>query len=918
MPKGHTVAEPLEIHDENDRILELWFRARASVEFCEQHSPADHLFVASIAGQEDRRTLAGALDYAERAPAEINACFLRRKLTLSPPVLEQLCNASHRVQLYIRPSPQESLDGAGAAATKPGKPAVKKDRVKREEELFAVEDADQVFSLDFDLIELLTSSSVRHAVPVPPAAMLQNCILELRCGTPFLPPAKLNKYRPLKIEIHAIHDIPGTAVQHDPLFVTVQFCDVKLQSPELEVAADGKVTFRRVKFLGARSPLEVYQDVFFRGMEVSVFRGARMCLGTGTVLLRAAVTDQQREFSEMVCLLPSRTTIARDNNCLTKGTTVSLRVDFFIPLPTPTHVLSDGRPAHGHFLTRGIIRMPYTATWVPSVLEAFISVLLQLKKASGESNIYQHELPAAEPEVPHVHEKKKEGAKPHKAQSVPPPRPPSPPSAFEAPFKVVSPPGISGFEVMDDNVRIICVEGLAVEVHKILERLNAVAGNNPQLELLMNAELFVPGRAYTVFPPLVTLPKIVKSDAMKTGTEKVIDPADESAPRNVGEGCTSGKVSLASVVAAGDGLAMPSSGSLKGNTESSVDVFDSAEAEAGGTGGRIHRIRSRETIDSLVSEQRYLLRRMLSEACIRCYTKLHALCACSSLRTILERDLFPTPEELIALERSFGVTLELCDVFGKQEFVSVSLEKEAAGSPKPTVEASAESPCASVKLDALQWTDVGKMVSFEATKIMSSRRRIPACVQQRYPGACWLLTVETNTTVLCGFSLGAQPKDTIHYLVEAQVVQCGGKLCLYALACDSLAKSCTDSRNPAYETYLRASRKQQLQLHSRKGPKRLSISTPSLISIGALRAERHNSSDTDVVVDSPPRELPVVSQPAVTGRKELAERKQRHIHLRTKKVPRLTAADYALCWELYRQRAPTIPPKPPKGPPMRF
>ncbi|RNF11343.1 hypothetical protein TraAM80_00980 [Trypanosoma rangeli] len=915
MPKRHNVVDPLVINDENDRILELWFRARALAEFCEQHSPADHLFVANIAGQEGRKTLAGALDYAERVPEDINVCLFRRKLTLSLPFLEQLCNTSHRVQLYTCPPSQENRDGAAAVAIKPGKAATKKDRARREEELFAVEDADQLFLLSFDLIDLLTSPLMQHSVSVPPEAMLQDCIIELRCGTPFLPPAKLNKYRPLKIEVRTICDLPGTVIQHDSLFVTVRFAGFELQSPELEVAVDGKVTFRRVKFLGTQSPLEVYQDVFFRRMEVSVFRGARMCLGTGTVQLRAAATDQQCEFSELVFLLPSRTTITRDNNCLTQGTTVSLHVDFFIPLPRPVHVLSDGQPAHGHFLTRGVIRMPYMAKWVPSVLEAFIAATLQLKKAGEGSNIYQYELPEPEPEVLPVKEKKKESAKSHKAQSVPPPRPPSPPSAFETQFKIVSPPGISGFEVMDDNVRIICIEGLAVEVHKVFQRLNDVAGHNPQLELLMNAELFVPSRAYTVFPPLVTLPKIVNADTLKMGIENGIDSADEAVLMNVSEGHVLGKVPVG---AASEVLAMPLSVSCKRPTESSGDVFDAAEAEGGGTGGRIHRIRIRETIGSLASQQRYLLRRMLSEVCISCYTKLRAICECSSLRTILERDLFPTSEELIALERSFGVALELCDVFGKQEFVSVLLKEEAVSFSNSTTVVSIESSCLPVRLNALQSTDVGKMVSFEATKVMSSRRRIPACVQQRYPGACWLVTTDTNTKVLCAFSVGAQPKDTIRYFVEAQVVRCGDMFCLYPLACDSLAKSYTDSRNPVYETYLKALRTQQMQIYSNKEQRTLLTSTPSIIGNGPLSDESDSSKDSDVLVNPLPREVPAISHPVMTVRKDMIDKSQRHVQLRAKKVPRLTAADYALCWELYRQRAPTVSSKPPKGPPMHF
>ncbi|PBJ80953.1 hypothetical protein BCY84_01164 [Trypanosoma cruzi cruzi] len=915
MPKVHAVADALVINDENDRILELWFRARASVEFCEKHSPSDFLFVANIAGQEDRKTLAGALNYAERAPEQIDVCFLCRKVTLSLPLLELLCNSSHTVQLYARPPQEEALDGAAPTTAKQRKAGGKKDRAKREEDLFVIENADQLFSLSFDLIELLTLSSTRRSVPVPLDAMLQDCFFEVRCGTPFLPPAKLDRYRPLKIEVRSVHDLPRTEISQDPLFLTVRFGDTEIRSPELCLEANGKVGFCRVMFLGTRTPLDVYQDVFFRRLEVSVFKGARMCLGKGTVLLRAAVTDRQREFSELVYLLPSRTTVFREDNCLSKGTMVSLRVDFFTPLPCPTHVLSNGLPAHGHFLTRGIIRMPYAAKWVPIVLEAFIATLLQLKRAYKGSNVYQYEMPAPVPDAVPVKEKKKESGKSPRNQSMSPPRPPSP-TAFDAPFKIVTPPGISGFEVMDENIRIICVEGLAVEVHQIIERISAVAGRNSQLELLMNAELFVPARAYNFFPPLVTLPKTMNADALKLGIGKGTDSAGGATSTAVHGGFGSEGEFMGDAT---DVSYVPSFVSSKGPNGSTGEPFDSAGAEAGGTGGRIHRIRIGETIESLASKQHYLLRRMLSDACLSCYTKLHALCECSSLRTIFERDLFPTAEELIALERSFGLTLELSDVFGKQEFVSVAVEKDPAGSLKyAAADESGDSHYSTIKLNALRWNDVGKMVSFEARKIIFSKRRVPACVQQRYPGACWMLTSDNNTTVLCAFPTAAQPKETIRYLVEAQVVRCGEMLCLYALACDSLAKSCTNSHNAAYEAYLRTSRKQKMRLHSKKGEEKLANSTTNRIRNGSLCSEFGGSADNDSSVDFLSFEMPTVPQSAVTVRRDLVDRSRRTVQLRTKKASGPTAADYELCWELYRQRAPTVRPKPPRGPPMRF
>lgn len=94
------------------------------------------------------------------------------------------------------------------------------------------------------------------------------------------------------------------------------------------------------------------------------------------------------------------------------------------------------------------------------------------------------------------------------------------------------------------------------------------------------------------------------------------------------------------------------------------------EAEAGGTGGRIQRIRLCDTLETLMQRQDYLLRRRLSEPCLSCMQKLCALTRCTALRTALEHRCFPSPVELIALERAFGQTLELEDVFGDTSLVA--------------------------------------------------------------------------------------------------------------------------------------------------------------------------------------------------------------------------------------------------------
>ncbi|ORC90727.1 uncharacterized protein TM35_000071510 [Trypanosoma theileri] len=930
MPKGSRVDDALMINDENDRILEMWFHARASEKFCKQRDPSDIIFVANVAGQEDRKTLSSSLDHAESVPESLEVCFVRQKITLSLPVLEQFANNIHTVAMYARP-PQERTEEGTTINQKSAKPTGKKERSKKVEDAFALEGAEQLFFANFDLVDLLRMPSVRVSVPVQADSELQDCVVEISCGTPLLTPVKLKKYRPLNIEVHAIYNLPRSNHLNEPVFISLKLGDIHFHSPEIYLAPDGKIMFRRVIFLGTRTPLAVYQDMFFKKLEVSVFIGTSICVGTGTVSLRSAVTDQQTQFSEMVTLLPCRTTPYLGDSCLTKDTIVSLRLDLFTPLPPLKHVLSDGRPANGCFLTRGIIRMPYKAKWIAGAMEAFITTLLQLKKARQGSDVYQLILPPIESDIVTTKEKKKERSKTSKSQPVVPLRPPSPPSAFDSPFGVVTPPGISGFEVMDDNVRIICVEGPAVEVHKILECVSAAAGDDPQLALLMNVELFVPKRNYLVFPPLVTVPQIAnESSAVPVAVEAAdVDPKKNFTYNNSVTPPNQGS-RLAGYESAGaiptDTMTSLTSMREKDNME---DTFDNAEAEAGGTGGRIHRIRIRETIDSLVSQQKYLLKRMLSESCVNCYTKLSSLCQCVSLRDALERDLFPTPEELIALERSFGVTLELSDVFGKEEFVNVVVTKELEDFSYHEVE---EDSSSGIDVTSLRWSDIGKTVIFQATRNMSKRKRIPDFLQERYRHICWMRMLDTRKDVLCAFPAGSQPGGTIRYLVEAQVVRCDNFLLLYALGCNSLAKSCTDSHNPRYEAHLTALRRQKTQmllLRNRKG-KDMPTTSTNLQQVASRKHEESSDDDDDydncnndnnkkASADSPPCEVITAStSKTVVREKNMVAHNRKKIASLTKKIPRITDADYELCWELYHRRSPVLPPKPQKGPPMHF
>lgn len=487
---------------------------------------------------------------------------------------------------------------------------------------------------------------------------------------------------------------------------------------------------------------------------------------------------------------------------------------------------------------------------------------------------------------------------------------------------IVTPPGISGFEVMDENIRIIVLEGPAVDVHRIFECVSAAAGHDPQLELLINTELFVPKRAYAVFPPLITAQKTLETTALPKPVleEKacfqeptVADNHEVSAFAQENVGSLAADISLSAPL------------SLNTSGEPAEEVFDTAVAEADGTGGRVHRIRIRETIESLASQQRYLLKRMLSESCVSCYTKLHALCKCSSLREVLERDLFPTPEELISLERSFGMTLELSDIFGRQEFVSITAPNNLDTSFEKKAD-EVDSTCMStgVCLDKLRTEDVGKIVLFEATRVLFPGRRVPESVQRRYPNACWMCQSGDRKNLLCIFSNGSQPGGTIRYFIEAQIIRCEQMLCFYALKFSSLAKSCTDSHNPQYRAHLLATRRQRACLR----PARSAPRTERRVPDSALPASVHGgnllvdgcSSESDCSVGTFPCEAHVKPCSVVCeGEKNFITENIKKIGQLSKNVSRMTAVNYELCWDLYQRRAPPATQhKPFKGPPMQF
>lgn len=716
--------------------------------------------------------------------------------------------------------------------------------------------------------------------------------------------------------------------------------------------------FRTVIFLGDASPLRVFQCMLLEWATVSVYKkvplhrlaadgiSSKFHFGSASFSLRGLIERQQTHFFEEVQLLPNRTSLVTTESVLTSGGTVSLSIDFFHPFPQPIHVQETGEPVlleARNFMTRGVIIMPYEAEWVEAAISTFLHELLQLKRAGPEANVQLFKTPTKE-------DKKEDdlGNAPlptHGGKSAPGPRsqsrnsrrvssartdsgnrekkrgknvatpPPSPlpPSktAFEEPFRIISPEGISGFEVIDREIRLICVEGPHPEVHRLLQTTAESCHHPPEMKILYNSELFFPLRFYSEFPPLVTTPDL--------------------AMRQVSEEVKPGIITPASSFKVDD---------LDSSKRMSVDA-PAVEAEGGGTGGRMHRISLREPLRVMVKQQRYLLHRLLSDECLHCLQKLFSLSQCSSLYEASQRQYFPSAAELIHLERSFGQTLDLQDIFARKSFVNLCdiLAPESSKSTCRSEKQKNSSRMHEVDVTNLQEEDVGCLTSFQGM-LSEKYRRVPHEVTRRYATSLWMTSHASKAPVLCAFPREV-PGGTIQYALEGQVVRAGNTLLLYVMEFHTMSNNVTISKNPAYETFLRRRRwfEKQVALHSGRTK---SIRPPGTqhnsFSLGESKytefSMSHEADSRCTGTDTSESDddfLPPLADVVSIGSSEekfkqywenrfSKPRGTRTSNLLEKvnRKERPTAEYYEQLWEMYDKRAKVEPPPIPQGPVMHF
>ncbi|KAG5472550.1 hypothetical protein LSCM1_03954 [Leishmania martiniquensis] len=760
---------------------------------------------------------------------------------------------ANRIDVYALPSAGDGDEAgckqAGGASGKFRRSATAvatKSKGKAAVGLTALPDgARRIGGTTLSLVPLLTSSSVDIAVPLDAGSLIDadDCLhFRVQCrGSPLLSAQCMSQCRPVLLRVYSVAGLPTLAsVSHSSskdiaaaaasnsrrrLRACVSLAGGRVTVPALPIRpvisleeATAPTTsppqgptaafHEHVLFLSELgTPLDVYRKLYSAPCEVSLWQfyetdargtaataadaslppeeASGALLGTGGFSVRDFLTDDQTRFSEVVQLLPGRSTVelAKDCSCLTAGCSVSVRLNFFQPFTPLQHVDTEGQPLlRKAFLTRALVHLPYAAPWMADFLTLLLQEVTALPRATQDVQFYLPPQPLPPPTETMAKEKSSGGRsgnahsrgggnrKAGKTTShpAPPDLLPAPPSpSFADELKVYSPPGLSGFEVADGEERVWCFEATVPEVQRVLSRLGGfleARGVAPsQVRVRFNAELFVPQRAYLSFPPLVIPPDGVAAAAQAPGA-------------------------LDGVPAA-------------------------LEVEPSGTGGRLHRIRLCTAVGTLCRMQSHYIRRTLSDDCLQCLHSLTALRRASSMREAEGRGWMPSAALLIAVERTFGQTLENDDLFGVALATSVSSTTAlaAVAAVEDTVEEASGSNAGGAAASLIAEAAVGSLVSFDGMLKAGARRPVPHAVRLRFPVTAWMIVTKTEEEVLCAFPQNT-PTDLVRYHIEGQVVRCSTSTLLYVLKCMCLASSITHSHNTAFERVLRRRHREQYAL----------------------------------------------------------------------------------------------------------
>lgn len=772
-------------------------------------------------------------------PAEAIACrrfsctMFSKKLVLTPTFVENTLGGRVTVSLLSMLETKEVQ-----APTKPAKgglPVTGKGKVPASVLEIPVEDLSTNATFSFDLCETFTKKDVTidlMSLPIsfPNSSCVESAIVQIQTSDVLFAQSNLVKYLPVVVEVTEITNLPcdgAIPLEHEGIqrssslngnvFVEFEFLGDVVRTAEVPRSEKCKLAFKRAFFLHKYKQLDVMQ-LLFRPIEFEVHDQEHIksklkpSFGVGLVNLRQAVTDQVRRFATSSQVIPARQNTDGSTpsaDYISFATTLKTVIEFLAPLPRPVYFSDSG--AAGECLSRALIVMPYDG--VASVLQAIMGTLVTLKKGGVDSNVR---------EVEQVVQDTKKGN-------------PTPTVASSSTFRLAVPVGVTGFEVMDDEVRIMCFEGPLSIVHKLAEVATAVIGDDPKFSVLMNSELQFPERLYHSWPSLV-VPMIDRTpkaptpppDTTKAGSSQAKKPAAVTKKKEVEPPRTP-----------------------------TVELEDAPpEIDAGGVGGRIRRIRLGTTIRKLAGVQRNFIKRTLPIDAVTCVSKLGLLRKTTSVLNAVDMNLFPTSAELIALERVHGETLELMDVCGSNDFMSFSdADVGSIVNQAQKLEKQSVSKVRSVDVCSLCEDDVGLVVSFEG---------IPANGEQskglklgvsfsRFQHKSFIYNIEQGKTVACAFS-SEPPKQMLRHSFTGQVVSSSGTPVLFVIDFHSLAKKSSDHINSTYDKKLQRDKQRApaAEYFAQLAARRSHYNSTHTLSRSEFVYRDESSDDEESFVDGPP------------------------------------------------------------------
>ena len=691
---------------------------------------------------------------------------------------------------------------------------------------------------------------------------------------------------------------------------------IEVSTQEVPHARTVSFNHRKIVFLYKYTAVEMFEFFFFNGIDLRVHdrdpvavkptgKSTALALGYGIaeVPLRTAV-DGETRFVINHQIVPRRDLgdgAAYGADYISNSTTVKAKVTLLHRLPkcaytVPKSIVTpfpEGLLGAKRHLSRALFVMPYRSENTQLLLQALMGTLIGFVKASGTTSSIVAVPPATlRVEGADVSPESRLGSAKEAQSKSKPPKDGSkkgskkgvgkgdgategsavatsqdevmramlehlPPALDTTTFLV--PEGVSGFEVMDGEQRIVCIEGYVHIVHTLVTKVASVLGESADtdssIRVLINTDLQFPQRWYHDWPPLVKpMPELFKAYGTKAidepPPEAVHDPTPQLTPRPPAKKDK------------GKAPAKPSKKGRGAQAESEKEVLTSTavepkveateperqrhqsnrnELDAGGVGGRIRRIKLSQTVSTLVRQQRNFLKRNLSTETLRCVQKLSSLRKSTTMINAVDHDFFPTPAELVALERVCGDTLGVFDICGSDRYYAFgegmadqaveeaniqqieTIHRRMLKRPPSTAE---------VLEQGISTSHIGRVLSFIATPSTVDQRakgkvmKLSADEFPRYKQKTYMVLDREATCkhtgenaeedappspplLLCCFS-SPPPTQLLRYLVIAQVVGAYRRAgdaeltpVLFVLRFETVAKNCSDNRNPEYEDHLK-------------------------------------------------------------------------------------------------------------------